>query len=125
MLVRLLLIKCLALKKAVTNVLDSIGHAIEDECQMRFYEEEAPALLTTLKNNYWHASKGTQQRLISIQTLMNKSDVRKWDSWSRSIRIKLGGWLLDCIMESSGWFYKQAFRVLRYQRGGNGQCRAF
>jgi len=92
------------------NVCDSIGHAIEDECQMRFYEQEAPGLLQTLKNNYWHQSKGTQQRLISIQTLMNKSDVRKWDSWSRSIRIKLGGWLLDCIMESSGWFFKQALR---------------
>ena len=73
------------------NVCDSIGHAIEDECQMRYYEETAPGLLKTLKDNYWHKSKGTQQRLISIQTLMNKSDVRKWDSWSRSIRIKLGG----------------------------------
>ena len=93
-----------------TNVCDSIGHAIEDECQMRYYEETAPGLLQTLKNNYWHKSKGTQQRLISIQTLMNKSDVKQWKGWGRSIRVKLGGWLLDCIMESSGWFFKQALR---------------
>ena len=31
------------------NVCDSIGHAIEDECQMRHYEEHAPGLLNTLK----------------------------------------------------------------------------
>lgn len=92
------------------NVCDSIGHAIEDECQMRYYEDAAPALLQTLKNNYWHKSKGTQQKLISIQTLMNKSDVVNWQSWNRSIRVKLGGWLLDCIMESSGWFYRQPIR---------------
>ena len=23
------------------------------------------------------------------------------------LRVKLGGWLLDCIMESSGWFMKE------------------
>jgi len=92
------------------NVCDSIGHAIEDECQMRYYEDAAPGLLQTLKDNYWHKSKGTQQRLISIQTLMNKSDIQKWQGWGRSIRVKLGGWLLDCIMESSGWFYKQPLR---------------
>ena len=92
------------------NVCDSIGHAIEDECQMRYYEETAPALLQTLKNNYWHKSSGTQQKIISIQTLMNKSDVRKWEHWGRALRVKLGGWLLDCIMESSGWFYKQPIR---------------
>ena len=93
-----------------TNVCDAIGHAIEDECQMRYYEATAPGLLATLKKNYWHKSKGTQQRLTSIQTLMNKSNVQSWQGWGRSLRVKLGGWLLDCIMESSGWFYKQALR---------------
>ena len=92
------------------NVCDSIGHAIEDECQMRHYEKNAPALLATLKKNYWHSSSGTQQKIVNIRTLMNRYDVKKWDSWGRSIRVKLGGWLLDCIMESSGWFYKQPIR---------------
>ena len=96
-----------------TNVCDSIGHAVEDECQMRYYEAAAPGLLETLKKNYWHKSKGTQQKLISIQTLMNKSDVPKWKGWGRSLRVKLGGWLLDCILESSGWFYHQAIRTGR------------
>ena len=92
------------------NVCDSIGHAIEDECQMRHYESEAPGLLNTLKKNYWHSSSGTHQKLVNIQTLMNRYNVERWKPWGRSRRVKLGGWLLDCIMESSGWFYKQPIR---------------
>ena len=34
-----------------TNVIESIGQAIEDECRMRHYEKEAPGLLNTLKKN--------------------------------------------------------------------------
>ena len=90
----------------VTNVTASIGGAIEDECQMRYYERVAPGLLTTLKRNYWHQHKGTAQKLITIQTLMNKSDVKNWIPWGRSNRVSLGTWLLEAIMIQSGWFYK-------------------
>jgi len=90
----------------VTNVCDAIGLAIEQECQMRHYEKNAPGLLKTLKDNYWHKSIGTQQKLVVIRTLMNRYNVKQWDAWGRSNRIKLGGWLLDCVMQSSGWFEK-------------------
>ncbi len=86
------------------NVCDSIGHAIEDECQIRHYEEVCPGLLETLKENYWHKSIGTNQKIVVIKTLMKRYNVEHWVPWNRSIRVKLGGWLLDCIMESSGWF---------------------
>jgi len=88
------------------NVCDSIGLAVEQECQMRHYEKHAPGLLRTLKENYWHRSIGTQQKIVVIRTLMNRYDVKQWNAWGRSNRIKLGGWLLDCIMQSSGWFTK-------------------
>ncbi len=90
----------------LTNVCDSIGNAVEDECQMRHYETNAPGLLAVLKQNYWHKSIGTHQKIVVIQTLMNRYDVERWISWSRADRVKLGAWLLDCIMETSGWFYK-------------------
>ena len=93
-----------------TVICESIGRAVEDECQMRHYEEHAPGLLNTLKKNYWHRAIGTHQKLVVIRTLMNRYNVKQWTSWDRSIRIKLGAWLLDCIMESSGWFYKQHIR---------------
>ena len=92
------------------NVCDSIGLAVEQECQMRHYEKEAPGLLKVLKDNYWHRSIGTQQKLVVIRTLMNRYEVKQWDTWGRANRIKLGGWLLDCIMQSSGWFTKDMQR---------------
>ena len=91
----------------LTNVCDSIGNAVEDECQMRHYETKAPGLLNVLKKNYWHKACGTHQKIVVIQTLMNRYDVEPWTKWGRSNRIKLGAWLLDCIMETSGWFYKE------------------
>ena len=90
----------------IVNVCDSIGHAVEDECQMRHYETNAPGLLNVLKQNYWHKSIGTHQKIVVIQTLMNRYNVEPWSAWGRSNRVKLGAWLLDCIMQTSGWFYK-------------------
>ena len=91
----------------MVEVCDAIGKAVESECQMRHYEREAPGLLNVLKQNYWHRSIGTQQKVTVIQTLMNRYDVKPWDTWGRANRVKLGAWLLDCIMQTSGWFEKQ------------------
>nr|BDD47631.1 hypothetical protein 1 [Moraxellaceae bacterium] len=94
----------------LTKVCESIGHAVEDECQMRHYEKCAPGLLRVLKENYWHRSCGTQQKLVVIRTLMNRYKVKEWKPWGAANRVKLGVWLLDCIMESSGWFTKEIRR---------------
>ena len=94
----------------VQSVCDGIGSAVEAECQMRYYERCAPGLLNTLKKNYWHKSCGTEQKLTVIQTLMNRSDIQQWQSWGRANRIKLGAWLLDCIIETSQWFTKDLRR---------------
>ena len=65
----------------IVKVCDAIGHAVEDECQMRHYENSAPGLLAVLKENYWHKSIGTHQKIVVIQTLMNRYDVDKWVTW--------------------------------------------
>ena len=88
----------------------AIGRAVEDECQMRHYEASAPGLLNTLKKNYWHRSIGTQQKLVVIRTLMNRYKIKEWQSWGNANRVRLGAWLLDCIMETSGWFEKELRR---------------
>ena len=95
---------------SVTRVCESIGNGIEDECKMRHFEREAPGLLSVLKENYWHKSIGTQQKVVVIQTLMNRYNVKRWESWGASNKVKLGAWLLDCIMDTSGWFYKNTVR---------------
>jgi len=99
--------KVFATKKGsalVPNVTDAIGKAVEDECMMRHYERKVPGLLHTLKENYFHRASGTHQKVKVITTLMNRYDVPHWQCWGRAIRVKLGGWLLDCICEVSGWF---------------------
>jgi len=94
----------------LAEVCDSIGSAVEAECQMRHYEAKAPGLLATLKENYWHRSIGTQQKITVIRTLMNRYDVEQWPAWGRANRVKLGAWLLDCIIQTSGWFDKKMIR---------------
>ena len=74
---------------------------------MRHYETKAPALLSTLKDNYWHQSCGTHQKIVVIQTLMNRYGIQHWKAWGAGNRVKLGTWLLDCIMGTSGWFHKE------------------
>ena len=94
----------------VQNVTDAIGQALENECMMRHYERKVPGLLHTLKENYFHRSIGTHQKVKVVTTLMNRYDVPHWECWGRANRIKLGGWLLDCIIDSSGWFTKNLCR---------------
>ena len=94
----------------VQNVTDAIGQAVENECMMRHYERKVPGLLHTLKENYFHRSIGTHQKVKVITTLMNRYDVPHWECWGISNRIKLGGWLLDCIIDASGWFTKELRR---------------
>ena len=89
---------------SVSGVTDAIGQAIENECMMRYYEANVPGLLHSLKENYWHKSIGTHQKVVVIRTLMNRCDVDHWKTWGRANRIRLGGWLLDCICNASQWF---------------------
>jgi len=87
----------------VTNVCDAIGLAIEQECQMRHYEKNAPGLLKTLKDNYWHKSIGTQQKLVVIRTLMNRYNVKQWDAGVDLIASNLeAGYLIASCRVAAG-----------------------
>jgi DNA-directed RNA polymerase len=82
---------------------ESIGKAVEQECQMSYYEQQAPGLLHILKENYWHSACGTQQKFVNIRLMMNRNNIT-WDKWPPDVRVKLGGWLLECVINTSGWF---------------------
>lgn len=88
------------------NVADAISLAIEAECKMRYYERVAPGILKRIKEDYWHSSSGTGQKLRTVTTLMNRKDIPPWKPWNRSLRSKLGVWLLDCVVCSTGYFTK-------------------
>ena len=90
---------------------DAIGTAVEQECQMRWYEREVPGLLHVLKEQYWHESKGTPQRFSVIRLMMNRKGII-WSKWHRDVRTRLGVWLLDCVCNASGWFEPYYIQVL-------------
>ena len=98
--------KVFAIKDAnkLQDITKAIGVAIEQEAQMQFYEKNCPGLLETIKKNYWHNTTGTHQKFVIVRTLIQRYDVPQWENWHITNKVKLGGWLLDCIMESSGWF---------------------
>jgi len=85
------------------NVADSVGTAVMQECQMRYYQRKAPGLLKVLKENYWHRACGTQQKLTDIQIMMNRAEIC-WTKWPRPVRVKLGNVLVDTVLAASGWF---------------------
>lgn len=88
----------------VSNTTEAIGRAIENECMLKHYESTVPGLLHTLQKNYWHKSCGTDQKVTIIKTLMKRYDVDIWKPWGAANRVRLGGWLLECICQASGWF---------------------
>ena len=92
------------------NVADSVGQGVENECMMRYYERSVPGLLHTIKENYFHKSIGTHQKVKVITTLMNRYDVPHWQCWGRANRVRLGGWLIDCVVEASHWFMRETRR---------------
>ena len=97
-------------QSTVTNVAAAIGTAVENECMMRHYERNVPGLLNVLKKNYFHRSIGTTQKVTVVKTLMKRYDVDLWKGWNQTNRVKLGGWLLDCICEVSNYFMKTTRR---------------
>ena len=90
----------------LVSVCEGVGQAVEDECQMRFYEKECPGLLKYIQDKYWHKSAGTKQRVTVAQTLINRYDAASWSNWGHTNRVKLGAWLIDCVCQTSGWFHK-------------------
>ena len=97
----------------IQNVCDAIGQGVENECKIRHFERHAPGLLNTLKKNYWHKSIGTDQKIVVIQTLMNRYQVQQWQAWGRGNRVKLGAWLLSCVTNTSEWFTEEKRKVGR------------
>ena len=97
-------------KHSVTVIAMAVGTAIEAEAQMEYYDKEAPALLATLKKNYWHQAKGTEYKRKCIQTLMHKTQISPWVHWDKATKVKVGTFLMDCLMETSGWFERDLIR---------------
>jgi DNA-directed RNA polymerase len=88
---------------SVSNVCVGIGHAVEAECQIRWFEEQDPELLKRIQRKYWNSTTGTDQKKTVAQIMMGREGY-VWPSWPAPIRARLGGWLLDLVITTTGWF---------------------
>ena len=89
----------------LTNVLTSIGSALEAECKFRWYRKTAPELFKYIQDKYFHESCGTHQKMSIANLIFNRHDIH-WDTWSIKTRTALGGWCLERVVEQTGWFMK-------------------
>ena len=87
----------------IANVITSIGAALEQEAQLRWYQSQDPEVLDRIRRKYWHSSCGSRQKVTIARTMMNRHDYQ-WQIWGSVVRAKLGAWLLDCVMKATGWF---------------------
>jgi DNA-directed RNA polymerase len=81
----------------LVNIQKAIGTAVEQECQMRYYEKAAPGLMNYVIKKYWHSAAGTQQRYKDARIMLERNGY-KWNKWGPVVRVRLGNWLLDCVL---------------------------
>jgi len=90
----------------LTNVLTSMGSALEAECKFRWYRTEAPDLFKYIQEKYFHESCGTHQKEAVASIIFNRNEIY-WDRWSVKTKAALGGWCLNVVLSETGWFMKQ------------------
>lgn len=90
---------------SLTNVVTSIGSALEAECKFRWYKENHPGLMRYIEDKYYHESCGTEQKQTIATVIFGRKDIH-WPAWHVKTRASLGGWCLDRVMATTGWFTK-------------------
>ena len=81
----------------LVSIQKSIGMAVEQECQIRYYERVAPGLMNYVVKKYWHSAAGTQQRYKDARIMLERNGYH-WTKWGPTTQVRLGNWLLDCIL---------------------------
>jgi DNA-directed RNA polymerase len=99
------------------TIIVSIGTSLEHECRFRWYKENHPELMQYIEDKYYHESCGTHQKTSIASVIFSRHDI-VWPSWHIKTRAALGGWVLDRVMGTTGWFMK-----LTETRGRRSVCR--
>ena len=87
------------------NILVGIGSALEQECKFRWYKANHPGLMKYIEDKYFHESCGTQQKSSIASVIFGRHEIQ-WPAWHIKTKASLGGWCLDRVMTTTGWFTK-------------------
>ena len=99
----------------LSNVVTSIGSALEAECKFRWYRANHPHLMKYIEDKYFHESCGTQQKITTASTMFNRRGIH-WDSWGIKAKTQLGAWGLNATIIATGWFAKETSQKKKRRR---------
>jgi len=88
-------------KPTYSFVTTHIGRLVHDQIMLDQFEATHPDLFAKAKLTI-HAHKGYLYKVQRFRAAMRKVDYVP-DRWSPAVRHLVGGWLVDCLAESTGW----------------------
>ncbi len=91
----------------LTNVVVSIGAALEAECKFRWYKANHPGLMQYIQDKYFHESCGTDQKQSIASVIFGRHDI-VWPSWHIKAKTAVGSWSLERVCSTTGWFVKSS-----------------
>jgi DNA-directed RNA polymerase len=92
----------------------SIAHAIQTEARLTHYRTENPGLYKKVESN-WHSSKGNAYRVADMTRAMRKQSI-EWSYWSSVDLVKVGSFILSCLINATGWIYTETTNTAKYKR---------
>lgn len=108
-------------KPTLTMLTTSVGRAVETELRLTWYQSKDKQLYKKILNSF-HSSTGTKQKATVFRLQYNRRGM-VWKRWGEQDNHKVGCWLLDGLMETTGWLTKYVIRegkrsstVMRYSQ---------
>lgn len=83
----------------------AVGAAIQQQLRLDFYFKSNPGLYREIEKSF-HAASGTQQRETVLRRVFNKNEIT-WKAWTRTEKHKIGFYLVNCLIEATGWLVKK------------------
>ncbi len=93
----------------LTNVVVSIGSALEAECKFRWYKATNPGLMKHIEDKYFHDSCGTHQKQSIASVMFGRKDLH-WPTWHIKTRTAIGAWCIERVCGTTGWFTKEVIQ---------------
>ena len=88
-----------------------IGRAVETELRLNWYHEQDKDLYKQIEKRF-HSSTGTRQKATVFKLQFNRVGL-EWPTWSQQEAVKVGAWLLDCLISETRWIEKHTIATGR------------
>lgn len=89
----------------VVNLTEKIGSAVEVEMKLRWWKANNPEVFHSTSKHF-HKSSGARHKHDALRHAMRKARL-EWKNWGPTTHHKVGSWLLQGIMEVTGWISKE------------------